>query len=112
MKATAFGISVCIFLPTPVFSAALETSNQSIAIFLQPNNYAEFSTAFINANISGNTYRPEANNPSIYTETSTQDFVNHFYLSSAALKLQLDSNWSAGLIYDHPFGTDVSYCTL
>ncbi|NNH88450.1 outer membrane protein transport protein [Acinetobacter terrae] len=109
MKATAFGISVCIFFPTPVFSAALETSNQSIAIFLQPNNYAEFSTAFIDANISGNTYRPEATNPSIYTETSTQDFVNHFYLSNAALKLQLDSNWSVALIYDQPFGTDVSY---
>lgn len=109
MKATAFGISMCIFLPTQVFSAALETSNQSIAIFLQPNNYAEFSTAFIDANISGNTYHPEASNPSIYTETSTQDFVNHFYLSNAALKLQLDSNWSAGLIYDQPFGTDVNY---
>ena len=109
MKATAFGISMCIFLPTQVFSAALETSNQSIAIFLQPKNYAEFSTAFIDANISGNTYRPEASNPSIYTETSKQDFVNHFYLSNAALKLQLDSNWSVALIYDQPFGTDISY---
>lgn len=109
MKATAFGISVCIFLPTQVFSAALETSNQSIAIFLEPNNYAEFSTAIIDAHISGNTYRPEENNPAVYTETSTQDFVNHFYLSNAALKLQLDSNWSAGLIYDQPFVTNIGY---
>ncbi len=109
MKATAFSITLCIFLPTQVFSAALENSKQSIATFLQPNHYAEFSTAFADANISGNTYRPAANNPAIYTETSTQNFVNHFYLSSAALKLQLDSNWSAGLIYDQPFGADVSY---
>ena len=109
MKATAFGISVCIFLPTQVFSAALETSNQSIAIFLQPKNYAEFSTVFVDANISGNTYRPEASNPSIYTETSTQDFVNPFYLSNAALKLQLDPHWSAGLIYEQPFATDIGY---
>ncbi|WP_425915215.1 hypothetical protein [Acinetobacter sp. TSRC1-2] len=88
------------FLPTQVFSAALETPNQSIALFLEPNNYAEFSTVIIDAHISENTYRPEANNPAIYTKTSTQDFVNHFYLSNAALKLQLDSNWSVGLIYD------------
>ncbi|OAL81484.1 hypothetical protein AY606_01755 [Acinetobacter sp. SFB] len=109
MKATAFGISVCIFLPTQVFSAALETSNQSIAIFLQPENYAEFSTIFVDANISGNSYRPAANNPSIYAESSTQNFVNHFYLSSMALKLQLDPNWSLGFIYDQPFGTNVGY---
>ncbi|OTG94505.1 hypothetical protein B9T24_12165 [Acinetobacter sp. ANC 4654] len=109
MKATALCISVCIFLPTQVFSAALETSNQSIASFLEPNNYLEVSSAIVDANVSGNIYRPEANDPTILTEISTPSFVQQYVLFNAGLKLQLHPNWSFGFIYDQPFGTNVSY---
>ncbi len=109
MKATALCISVGIFVPTQVFPAALETSNQSIAAFLEPNNYLEFSTAMVDANVSGNIYRPEADDPSTLTEISTANFVRHYVLFNAALKLQLQPNWSFGLMYDQPFGTHVDY---
>lgn len=109
MKATALCISMFIFLPTQVFSAALETSNQSIASFLESNNYFEFSSAIVDANVSGNIYRPEANDPTILTEISTPNFVQQYVLFNAGLKLQLHPNWSFGFIYDQPFGTNVSY---
>ena len=109
MKATALCISVCIFLPTQVFSAALETSNQSIASFLEPNNYLEFSTAIVDANVSGNIYRPEAEDLSTLTEVATPNFVRRYVLFNTSLKLQLHPNWSLGFIYDQPFGTNVDY---
>lgn len=109
MKATAFGISLGIFMPGYLYAAALETSNQSIASFLQPDHYAEFSTAIIKAKISGKTYRPDPNNPSTSSEISTHNFANTFYVSNLALKLQVHPNWSFGLIYDQPFGTDIGY---
>jgi len=109
MKAVAFSISIGIFMPSDLYAAALETSSQSIASFLQPDHYAEFSTAIINANISGKTYRPDPNNPSTFTEVSTQNFADSFYISNFALKLQVHPNWSFGLIYDQPFATDIGY---
>lgn len=109
MKATALCISVCIFLPTQVFSAAIETSNQSIASFLEPNNYLEFSTAIVDANVSGNIYRPEAEDLSTLTEVATPNFVRRYVLFNTGLKLQLHPNWSLGFIYDQPFGTNVDY---
>ena len=109
MKATVFGISIAISLPMHVYSAALETSNQSIASFLQSNHYVEFSTAIVDANVSGHTDRPTANHSATFTETSTQDFVHDYVLSNAALKLQIQPNWSFGIIYDQPFGANLGY---
>ncbi|MFH7765721.1 outer membrane protein transport protein [Acinetobacter sp. BSP-28] len=109
MKATPFGISMCMFMPSYLYASALETSNQSIASFLQPHHYAEFSTAIVDANISGKTLRPDTNNPSTFTEISTPNFTHSFYLSNVALKLQVAPQWSFGLIYDQPFGTDIGY---
>ncbi|WP_174558839.1 outer membrane protein transport protein [Acinetobacter bouvetii] len=96
-------------MPVQLYAAALETSNQSIASFLEPNDYAEVSTAIINAHIAGKTYRPDANNPSEFSEVSTPNFVKRFALSNVALKLQVQPEWSLGLIYDQPYTTDISY---
>lgn len=109
MKAAAFGISICIFVPGDLYASALESSSQSIASFLQPHHYAELSTAIVDANISGKTLRPDANNPSTFTEISTPNFTDSFYISNAAFKLQLHPHWSLGLIYDQPFSTDIGY---
>ncbi|WP_143222457.1 hypothetical protein [Acinetobacter sp. ANC 4470] len=77
--------------------------------FLEVNNYLEFSSAIVDANVSGNIYRPEAHDPSTLTEISTQNFVQQYVLFNADLKLQLHPNWSFGFIYDQPFGTNANY---
>ncbi len=109
MKATAVGIGICFLLPGQVFAAALESSSQSIAAFLQARHYVEFSTAMVDTNISGKTLRPDVNHPSTLTEISTPNFTDSFYISHVAFKLQPQPHWSLGLIYDQPFGTDIGY---
>ena len=84
---------------TGAFAAALDRSGQSIAAFLQPNNYFEAGLSVLDPDVSG-------------TDTSgnaTGDMAGDYYFPSAALKLQLTDKISFGLLYDQPFGADAGY---
>ena len=90
---------------TGAFAAALDRSGQSIAAFLQPGNYFEAGLSVLDPNVSGKT-NVTATNP---TSQETGDMAGDYYFPSAALKLQLNDNFSVGLIYDQPFGADAEY---
>ena len=84
---------------TSAFAAALDRSGQSIAPFLQPNNYFEASVSVLDPNVSG---QDISNN-------NTGDMAKHYYSPSAAFKIQATENFSIGLIYDQPYGADAVY---
>lgn len=84
---------------TSAFAAALDRSGQSIAPFLQPNNYFEASISVLDPNVSG---QDISNN-------NTGDMAEHYYSPSAAFKIQATENFSIGLIYDQPYGADAVY---
>ena len=84
---------------TSAFAAALDRSGQSIAPFLQPNNYFEASVSVLDPNVSG---QDISNN-------NTGDMAKHYYSPGAALKIQAAENFSIGLIYDQPYGADAEY---
>ena len=100
---------------TGVFAAALDRSGQSIAAFLQPGNYAEAGIAILDANVSGNVRGGYTPNPLISPETlglentHTGSMADNYYFPTAALKIQLNDNFSFGLLYDQPFGAKASY---
>ena len=84
---------------TGAFAAALDRSGQSIAAFLQPNNYFEAGISVLDPDVSGKD--TSGNN--------TGDMAGDYYFPSAALKLQLTDKLSFGLLYDQPFGADAGY---
>ncbi|RZF52130.1 transporter [Acinetobacter halotolerans] len=84
---------------TSAFAAALDRSGQSIAAFLQPDNYFEAGITFLSADVSGKDI----------SQNSTGDMANQYYSPSAALKIQATKHFSIGLLYDHPYGADAEY---
>lgn len=84
---------------TSAFAAALDRSGQSIAPFLQPNNYFEASVSVLDPNVSG---QDISNN-------NTGNMAKHYYSPNAALKIQATEKFSIGLIYDQPYGADAEY---
>lgn len=112
-------LSTAIILATVpmsgTFAAALDRSGQSIAAFLQPNNYFEVGFSALDPNVSGkvkNGYTPSAALPPAAAglqNTNLSDMAGDYYFPSAALKLQLTDHFSFGVIYDQPFGADAGY---
>ncbi|MQW92285.1 transporter [Acinetobacter wanghuae] len=98
------------------FAAALDRSGQSIQAFLQPGNYFEAGISVLDANVSGK-INDDFLIPSSTNNTITKplkgselgDMAESYYFPSAALKVQLNDNFSFGLIYDQPFGANAKY---
>lgn len=91
-------------LPTAgVFAAALDRSGQSMSAFLQPGNYFEAGISVLDPNVSGK------ESGTSLTDQNISDMADHYYFPSAALKVQLNENFSFGLLYDQPFGAKAAY---
>lgn len=97
-----------ICISTLNHAAALDQSGQSILPFLENGNYVEVNATAVDADISGKIRnRPElVNDPQ---NLNSGNMGNSFQYYSAALKLQLTDRISFGLLYDQPFGADISY---
>lgn len=116
LKSLTWAILLIGLPTTGVFAAAMDRSGQSIAAFLQPNNYFEGGISVLDANVSGN-MRNGWNMPSNDTAKSGADLSNShlddmaesFYFANFALKYQVNENVSMGLIYDQPFGAKAAY---
>ena len=92
--------ALCLLgLPLTTFAAALDRSGQSIAGFLQPDNYFEAGISILDPDVSGKD--TSGNN--------TGDMASDYYYPNAVLKLQPTEHFSVGLIYDQPFGADAEY---
>lgn len=81
------------------FAAAMDRSGQSISAFLQPGNYFEAGVSVLDPTVTGQ-------------ETSGRNIDNmasDYYFPGAALKLQVNDQFSIGLLYDQPFGAKAEY---
>lgn len=91
-------------LPTSgVFAAALDRSGQSMSAFFQPNNYFEAGLSVLDPTVEGKEAGTSA------TRRDVEDMAEDFYFPTAALKLQLNDQFSFGLLYDQPFGSEAEY---
>lgn len=109
MKRNPILIGICaLFASTANHAAALDQSGQSILAFLENGNYVEVSATAVDPDISGKIRnRPElVNDPQ---NLNSGNMGNSFQYYAAALKLQLTDRISFGLLYDQPFGADITY---
>ena len=109
MKRNPILIGLCaLFASTANHAAALDQSGQSILAFLENGNYVEVSATAVDPDISGKIRnRPElVNDPQ---NLNSGNMGNSFQYYAAALKLQLTDRISFGLLYDQPFGADITY---
>ncbi|WP_109440925.1 OmpP1/FadL family transporter [Acinetobacter haemolyticus] len=97
-----------LFASTLNHAAALDQSGQSILPFLENGNYAEVGATAVDPDISGKIRnRSElVNDPQNLNSGNMGDSFQYY---SAALKLQLTDRISFGLLYDQPFGADITY---
>lgn len=109
MKLNPMVIGLCgICISTLNHAAALDQSGQSILPFLENGNYVEVNATAVDADISGKI----RNHPGLVNDPqnlNSGNMGNSFQYYSAALKLQLTDRISFGLLYDQPFGADISY---
>lgn len=109
MKRYPILIGICsLFAATLNHAAALDQSGQSILPFLENGNYVEVGATAVDPDISGKIRnRPElVNDPQ---NLNSGNMGNSFQYYAAALKLQLTDRISFGLLYDQPFGADITY---
>lgn len=104
LKALTTAVVLATLPMTGVFAAALDRSGQSIGAFLQPGNYFEAGISVLNPTVKGK----EAGE---YQQLgrSIPDMAQHYYFPSAALKFQVNNNFSFGILYDQPFGAAAEY---
>ena len=103
MKLTKLSAAILFGLAsTGSFAGALDRSGQSISSFLQPGNYFEAGISILDPSVSGQEKLE-------YGNRTIEDMAGDYFFPSAALKLQVNDNFSFGLIYDQPFGADATY---
>lgn len=103
LKALTSAIILAAFPAAGAFAAALDRSGQSISNFLQPGNYFEAGISILDPDVSGQ----EAGLST--TRRNIEDMAGDYYFPHAALKLQVNDQFSFGLLYDQPFGADAEY---
>lgn len=111
MKKSILVMSIaCISNATHLHAAALERSGQSILPFLQSGNYFEAGLTSIDPKVSG-AIKPEYNKGGLTAAANmpTGNIAENYYFPHAAIKFQLNENFSLGFIYDQPFGAKASY---
>lgn len=116
-------------LPTSILhAAALDRSAQSLNGFLQPGNYIDLSYSTLDADLSGKMRTqpagdakdfdtngwnmPTADRVNIGNElagSKLSDIAERFGILNANLKLQINEQFSVGVIFDQPFGAKSSY---
>ena len=104
MKMKSLAALILVTVPaSSVFAAALDRSGQSISAFLQPGNYFEAGLSVLDPDVSG---KEDGETP---TRRNIGDMADDYAFPQVAIKLQPTSNFSFGLLYDHPFGADAQY---
>ena len=114
LKALTSAILLASLPTTGVFAAALDRSGQSIQSFLQPGNYFEAGISVLDADVSGkmnSDWTPVGiTKPANSLQNSELgDMAESYHFYNAALKVQMNDQFSFGLIYDQPFGAKAAY---
>lgn len=83
-------------------AGGVDRSGQSVAIIFEPGNYAEFSLGGVNPDVAGNAlFAPLG--------TNSGDMSPGYGVIGAGYKHSFGNGFDAAIIFDQPFGADVSY---
>lgn len=100
-----------LLLSTAALSAAagaamaggVERSNQSVGVLFEQGRYMELGFTTGDPSVSGSLQVA----PSVFAQSD--DMTERFFSFGAAYKADLNDTWSYALIYNQPFGANVSY---
>ncbi|MCV6587168.1 MAG: outer membrane protein transport protein [Marinibacterium sp.] len=101
---TGLGLVLCTVSATAVSAGGLDRTGQSVGLLFESGNYAEFSIGRANPDLTGNDVRNL--NP---FGTPTGDVGHGFNQVGAGIKYDINDKMSVALIYDQPWGSDISY---
>lgn len=100
--------TLCLLPASHIYAAAVEQSGQSILPFLEEGNYFEVGLYALDSSISG-VIKDRADIVRNNENRETGDIGQNTQFYNAALKLQLNPKFSVGVLYDQPFGAEISY---
>jgi long-chain fatty acid transport protein len=101
MRILGTTISVLALSATVAGAGGLDRSGQGVGVIFKDGNWAELSFGNVNPSISG-AYTGFGN-------VATGDMAESYNQLGAAIKFDLGSNLSAAIIFDQPWGSNVSY---
>lgn len=89
-------------------AVGLDRSNQDITAIFEDGNYAVLSFGKVMPDVSGTGYE-DAQSLGILPDASYDDVGNDYTQLGAALKMDVTPELSFALIFDQPYGVNVSY---
>ncbi|MEM6657926.1 MAG: outer membrane protein transport protein [Pseudomonadota bacterium] len=102
-KALVSACALCVGA-TAAQAGGLDRTGQPITLIFQDGNYAEFSVSQSNPDVTGNDLTNQ--NP---FGTPSGNIAQDFNQVGAGVKYDINDQFSFSLIYEQPFGSDVSY---
>lgn len=100
-KTTIALLAAALALPAvSAHASALSRTDRQIVYIFEKGNYAEIGAGFVTPKIEGT---------DTLADKPTGNIANDFGAGAAAVKFQLNDNFSLSLGYDRPFGIDVEY---
>lgn len=83
-------------------AGGIDRSGQSIQALFEKGNYAELSFGVVNPSVSGTVATPLG-------PRQSGEVAESYWQVGAAYKYQFNDRLSAAIIYDQPFGADITY---
>lgn len=102
MRTIHLGAAMVVALGSTAHAGGFERSDQSVGILFKEGTYAEIATRAGFPDVTG---VGALQTPGVETGDIAENFVD-FY---GAIKFDIDDTFSAALIYEEPFGTDIKY---
>ena len=94
---------------TGAYAGGIERTNQSVGVLFEEGNYAEFSFASVSPKVSGVSDTASAAFPGATAGQSSGNMAENYTKVGAAVKMQINDQFSAALIFDQPYGANVNY---
>ncbi len=111
MKNVITAAAALAAMSTSAWAGGVERTTQSVGIIFEKGNLAELSLGYVTPKVSG---VGAGSAPSRATPTpgaSSGNMTENFFRLGFAYKQDFNESLSFALIYDQPFGADVSYPT-
>jgi long-chain fatty acid transport protein len=94
---------------TGAYAGGIERTNQSVGVLFEEGNYAEFSFSAVTPKVSGVSDIGTAFFAGSAVDQSSGNMAENYTKVGAAVKMQINDQFSAALIFDQPYGANVDY---
>ena len=94
---------------TGAYAGGIERTTQSVGVLFEEGNYAESSFSAVTPKVSGVSDIGSTSVPGAAVDQSSGNMAEQYTRAGAAVKMQINDQFSAALIFDQPYGANVNY---